>query len=51
MRVCGVKAAAVVVAEEMTVVEAVAEQLAVTVEVPLRDTEVAGVDVAVRGPR
>lgn len=49
MRVCGVAAA--VVLGEVTVVEAVVEQLAVTVEAPLIDTEVAGVDDAVGGPR
>lgn len=48
MRVCGVTMAAVVVIAE-TVVEAVEEQLAVTVEVPLSETEVAGVDTG--GPR
>lgn len=51
MRVCGVTATAAAVVEETTVVEAVVEQLAVTVEAPLRDTEVAGVDVAAGGPR
>lgn len=51
MRVCGVTAAAEVVVEEVTVVEAVVEQLAVTVEEPLRETEVAGVDVATGAPR